>query len=105
VSVQRIEEENEKKKLEGNSFGGKGGNKVSVQMDADLNTLEKYRDRSTNTREQVARKAGVGIGTVARYNKVMNSNDEDIGCIIYLLDNQHPIRQTQPLSYPKNCCC
>ena len=44
-------------------------------MDASKRT---ERNRATNTREQVARKAGVGIGTVARYNKVMNSNDEDI---------------------------
>lgn len=67
VSARRIEEENEKKRLEGNSFGGKGGNKVTVQMDADLNTPEKCRDRSTNTREQLAKMAGVGTGTVAKY--------------------------------------
>jgi len=30
------------------------------------------RDRSTNTREQVAKMSGVGTGTVARYNRVMN---------------------------------
>ena len=45
-------------------------------MDADLNTPEKCRDRSTNTREQRAKIAGVGTGTVACYNKVMNSNDK-----------------------------
>lgn len=32
----------------------------------------------TWTDAQVARKASVGTGTVARHNKVMNSNDEDI---------------------------
>ena len=46
----------------GNSFGGKGRNKVSVQMEADLN-LEKRRGRSSNTREQRAKIAGVSAGT------------------------------------------
>lgn len=78
VSARRIEEENEKKRLEGNSFGGKGGNKVSVQMDADLNTPEKCRDRSTNTREQRAKIAGVSAGTVARYDTVMNSDNKEL---------------------------
>lgn len=45
-----------------------------VQMDAgrELRT----RDRSTNTREQVAKMSGVGTGTVARYDAVMKSDDE-----------------------------
>ena len=42
-------------------------------MDA---SLSKERDRSTNTREQVAKMSGVGTGTVARYNRVMNSDDK-----------------------------
>ena len=32
---------------------------------------DNIRDRSTNTREQVARLSGVGTGTVARYDAVM----------------------------------
>ena len=69
VSARRIEEENEKKRLEGNRKGADITNRhsVSVQMDADLNTPEKCRDRSTNTREQLAKMAGVGTGTVAKY--------------------------------------
>ena len=31
----------------------------------------------THTREQRAKMAGVGTGTVARFSKVMNSNDEE----------------------------
>ena len=78
ISVRRIEEDNEKKRLEGNSLGGKGGTKVGVQMDADLNMLEKSRDRSTNTREQGAKMSGVGTGTIARYDAVMKSGDEKL---------------------------
>lgn len=37
-------------------------------MDA---SLSKERDRSTNTREQVAKMSGVGTGTVARYDAIM----------------------------------
>ena len=44
-----------------------------VQMDANET---KTRDRSTNTREQVAKLSGVGVGTVARYDAVMKSDDE-----------------------------
>lgn len=31
------------------------------------------RDRSTNTREQVAKMSGVGTGTVARYDAIMKT--------------------------------
>ena len=34
--------------------------------------------RSTHTDKELAKMAGVGTGTVARFNKVMNSNDEDL---------------------------
>lgn len=41
-----------------------------------------YQDKShtspTHTREQCAKIAGVSAGTVACYNKVMNSNEEDL---------------------------
>lgn len=64
---------NEKKKLEGNKLGADvtNGKAVSLQLEADC-------DRSLNTDRQTAQKAGVGVGTVARYNKVMNSNEEDL---------------------------
>ena len=48
-------------------------NSNCIQMDA---CEKSARDRSTNTREQVAKMSGVGVGTVARYNRVMNSDDE-----------------------------
>ena len=69
--------ENEKKKLEGNKLGADvtNGKAVSLQLEA---SDENNRDRSLNTDRQTAQKAGVGVGTIARYNKVMNSNDEDI---------------------------
>lgn len=78
VSKQRIKEENEKKRLEGtyNSHKSKGNNDDGcVQMDA---SKKQERDRATNTREQRAKIAGVSTGTVARFNKVMNSDDECI---------------------------
>lgn len=70
VSARRIEEENEKKKLEGSKLGGniKNGNVPCVQMDANHSLNE--RDRSTNSREQRAKLAGVGTGTIARFNRV-----------------------------------
>ena len=34
--------------------------------------------KSTHTDKELAKMAGVGTGTVARYNKVMNSNDEEL---------------------------
>ena len=50
-------------------------NSNCVQMDA----CEKLtRDRSTNTREQVAKMSGVGTGTVARYDAIMKTDDEEL---------------------------
>ena len=64
--AEEIELENEEKRRKGGSIGGKGGyqNEACVHMDT---SLPKERDRSTNTREQVAKLSGVGVGTVARY--------------------------------------
>ena len=60
--AEEIALENKEKKLEGNKLGADvvNGKTVGVQMDA-------KRERSTNTREQVAKMSGVGAGTVARY--------------------------------------
>ena len=44
-----------------------------VQMDA---PEKDFRERSTNTREQVAKMSGVGAGTVARYDAIMKTNGE-----------------------------
>lgn len=57
------------------SIGGKVGADITnkktscVQMDTP-------RDYSTNTRQQVAKMSGVGTGTITRYNRVMNSDNE-----------------------------
>lgn len=39
---------------------------------------KQQRDRSTNTREQRAKIAGVSAGTVARYDTVMNSDNKEL---------------------------
>ena len=79
VSARRIEEENEKKRLEGtyNSHKTRRNNEDDgcVQID----TRKKIeRNRSTNTREQRAKIAGVSAGTVARYDTVMNSDNKEL---------------------------
>lgn len=71
VSARRIEEENEKKIKEGYSKERRSEKSSCVQMEAGSNVQQ--RDRSTNTREQRAKIAGVSAGTVARYDTVMNS--------------------------------
>lgn len=66
--------ENREKMLEGYSKDRREEKPSCVQMDAG----SKMRDRSTNTREQVARMSGVGAGTVARYDAIMKSDDDDL---------------------------
>lgn len=79
VSARRIEEENERKRLEGtyNSHKSRGNNEDNgcVHLDASKKT---ERDRSTNTREQRAKMSGVSTGTIARYDTVMSSGDEEL---------------------------
>ena len=59
------------------SIGGKVGADITnkktpcVQMDTP-------RDYSTNTRQQVAKMSGVGTGTVARYDAIMKTDNEDL---------------------------
>ena len=65
----------EKKRLEGNSKGGSSNNEVSLQLECNLKEDDPVRKDSW-TDSQTAKKAGVGVGTVARYNRVMNSDDE-----------------------------
>ena len=71
VSARRIE--NEKKRL--STLKQNQTANRSLQLEA---SDENNRDRSLNTDRQTAQKAGVSAGTVARYNKVMNSNEEDL---------------------------
>lgn len=71
--AEEIALENKEKVSKAISESNKNRNSNSVHLDANET---KTRDRSTNTREQVAKMSGVGAGTVARYDAVMNSNDE-----------------------------
>lgn len=54
--------ENEKKKKQGNKLGADITNNKTVSLQS-----EAKRNRETNTDRQIAKKAGVGVGTVARY--------------------------------------
>ncbi len=76
VSTRRIEEENAKKKLEGNRKGADitNGKTVSVHLDGE----RKSHTSPTHTREQRAKFAGVSAGTVARYDIVMNSDNKEL---------------------------
>lgn len=78
ISKQKIREENERRKIEGNSLGGKGGySEVSVHLDGELNK-NKSHTSPTHTREQRAKNSDVSTGTIARYDAVMKSDDEEI---------------------------
>lgn len=71
--------ENKEKQLEGTYKSHESRRNGSVQMDGSNNSDEKRSHTSpTHTREQVAKMSGVGTGTVARFNKVMNSDDEEV---------------------------
>ena len=63
--------ENKGRQLKGTYKSHESRKDGCVHLDT---TKDNIRDRSTNTREQVAKMSGVG--TVARYNKVMNLNDK-----------------------------
>ena len=69
--------ENEKKKSEAGKNYGKGMNNSSTPIGVNLSDNKNDR-KDTWTDNQTAKKAGVGIGTVARYNRVMNSDDEEL---------------------------
>ena len=72
--AEEIALENKEKMLEGTLNSHEVRKKDGcVQMDTPKNNV---RDRSTNTREQVAKMSGVGTGTVARYDAIYNSDDE-----------------------------
>lgn len=65
--------ENEKRKSDAGKNYGKGMNNSITPIGEKLSTHS-----DTWTDNQIAKKAGVGTGSVARYNKVMNFNDEDL---------------------------
>lgn len=76
--AEEIALENKGKMLEGtyNSHDARK-NDGCVQMDTPKTVL-KERDYSTNTRQQVAKMSGVGTGTVARYDAIMKTDDEEL---------------------------
>ena len=76
--AEEIALENKEKMLEGtyNSHDARK-NDGCVQMDTPKTVL-KERDYSTNTRQQVAKISGVGTGTVARYDAIMKTDDEEL---------------------------
>ena len=80
--AEEIAEENKKKQIEGGRIGADitNGKTSSVQMDGSRSTTEDSKSHTspTHTREQVAKLSGVGTGTVARYDAVMKSDDEDL---------------------------
>ena len=65
--------ENEKRKSEAISESNKNRNSNTLQLECNEN--ESKSRSNTWTDSQTAKKAGVGVGTVARYNRVMNSDD------------------------------
>lgn len=73
-----IRMENERRIEEGRKKGAEvtNGKTLGVHLDAEI--TKKERNRSTNTREQIAKAANVSSGTVARYDTVMKSDDEEL---------------------------
>jgi hypothetical protein len=75
--AEEIALENKEKQLEGTYKSHEARRNGSVQMDGS-NDEKKSHTSPTHTREQVAKLSGVGVGTVARYDAVMKSDDEDL---------------------------
>ena len=73
-----VEDDNLKRKSEAGKIGANITNDKTGCVQLDTSRNSKPRDYSTNTRQQIAQKANVGSGTIARYDKVMNSNNEEI---------------------------
>lgn len=74
-----VKKENEKKRKETEGRPSKNCTPIGVQNKQNTPSECDGRIRSeTWTDSQTAKKAGVGVGTVARYNRVMNSDDEEL---------------------------
>lgn len=71
-----VEKENREKKSQKIASSNSKRNLNVVQLDSIESTDNK--DTSYYTRQQIAKKANVGSGTIARYDKVMSSGNEDI---------------------------
>lgn len=66
--------ENERRKSEAITESNKNRNSNTLQLECNENEPKSRSDTWTDS--QTAKKAGVGVGTVARYNQAMNSDDE-----------------------------
>lgn len=72
----KIQEQAENKKDESNqSFYG---NRYTGKLESTPIGVQSKSRSNTWTDSQTAKKAGVGTGTIARYNRVMNSDDEEL---------------------------
>lgn len=67
---EEVRVENEKKILDGYNTERRNQKSSSLQLEGG----SKKTDRTTYTDNQVAKKAGVGTGTIARFNRVMSSD-------------------------------
>lgn len=78
--MEEIELENKQKRLEGNKLGADvtNGKAVSVHVDGERNLESKSHTSPTHTREQLAKMSGVGTGTVARYQAIMKTDNEEL---------------------------
>lgn len=72
--------ENKERQSEGGRIGADitNGKTASVHLDGTRNDEKKSHTSPTHTREQVAKMSGVGTGTVARYDVVMKSDNEEL---------------------------
>jgi hypothetical protein len=69
--------ENKEKRLEENRLGADVANGKTVSL-----RLEAKRNRETNTDRQIAKKAGVGVGTVARISLKLIFVSEELVILI-----------------------
>lgn len=92
--AEEIAIENKKKQL--STLKQNQGNNRSVQMDK-TESEEKSHTSPTHTREQVARLSGVGVGTVARYDAVMKSEDKILKDLIETNIRQRGIGNPNPV--------
>lgn len=70
---EKIQEQAANKKSKDIADSNKRRNSNVLQMEKNEN-----KPKIIHTDKEIAKMAGVGTGTVARFNKVMNSDDEDI---------------------------
>lgn len=72
--MEEIELENKQKVLEGFSKDRREEKSSCNHVVAGSNN----RERSTNTREQLAKMSGVGVGTAGRYQAIMKTDNEEL---------------------------